>query len=191
MSKIRDIFDFIYDFYNSHKVLINTILIVLLFLVMYCTFLTRSYYEDDFFYSLKWMSKEPLGSFSDIVEFQIQHYFNWGGRTVAHFALQVLLLLGKPISSFVLTSLYFVLAYLVDISYYLLILGLLYYLNPFFNETILWVTGACNYLLTTTIILTVMFPFVKYVRNEDTGILPALAVMLSLLSGWTNENMGG
>ena len=51
---------------------------------------------DDLWYAEKLVSTEgpsgiPITSFKDIVESQIWHFYNWGGRSVTHGLLQVLL----------------------------------------------------------------------------------------------------
>ena len=50
---------------------------------------------DDIWYSEKLISNEasgiPITSFKDIIESQIWHYYNWGGRSITHGLLQILL----------------------------------------------------------------------------------------------------
>ena len=57
---------------------------------------------DDIWYSEKLISNEssgiPITSFKDIVESQIWHYNNWGGRSITHGLLQILLQMGERVA---------------------------------------------------------------------------------------------
>ncbi len=69
----------------------------------------------------------------------------------------------------------------------LLIHFAIWFLLPAFGQTILWLTGACNYLWTMTIILL----FLYLIRKDTTtpSIIKNIAILiLGIIAGWTNEN---
>ena len=53
--------------------------------------------EDDYGYSFGVNGR--LHSFIDVIEKQVQHYFTWGGRSVAHTIAQTFLLFPKILFS--------------------------------------------------------------------------------------------
>ena len=186
----------IYDFYEKNHKIINIILGVILFLVIFLSIYTTPLYDDDLVYINKWRSEIPLENLYDIYEFQIAHYFNWGGRTVAHTILQLLLLCPKFVSALLNTIILFVLAFLINkVSmdkikgiFYLFTIALLYYLNPTYKESVMWLTGSANYLYTTTIILISMIPLINIYKNKSTKFV-YLYLPIVFLAGWCNENM--
>lgn len=186
----------IYDFYEKNHRLLNILLGSLLFLVVFLSIYTTPLYDDDLVYMNKWRSDVPLKTIYDIYEFQIAHYFNWGGRTVAHTILQLLLLCPKALSALLNTIVYFVLAFLVNKMatnkpkgiMILFTIALLYYLNPTYKESVMWLTGSANYLYTTTIILLSMIPLINIYKGIENKY-PYLFMPLAFLAGWCNENM--
>ena len=67
---------------------------IFLWIYYLCNVKLGVYAQDDILYSTNLVTGEPLRNFADIVESQIWHYSNWGGRTVAHTILQILFLAG-------------------------------------------------------------------------------------------------
>ena len=186
----------LYRFYENNKRLINAIILIAMFFVIFLSVYTTPLYDDDLVYINKWRSDVPISNLKDIFEFQIQHYFNWGGRTVAHTILQLLLLCPKPLSAFLNTVAFFILAFTIDRIalekfngvIYMLTLGLLYYLNPTYKESVMWLTGSANYLYTTVLILIALYPIVNIYRNKTTKS-PYLYIPILFLAGWCNENI--
>ena len=188
------------DYCRKHENKIRTIIVFLIFLLTFLMYQYTEYSSDDFTFMNKWYSQEKIQSIQDIIYFQQQHYMVWGGRAVAHTFLQILFLIGKPLSALINAIGFILLGYLIYINaldknekkeLYLLILGMLYYLNPIFQETISWYTGCANYMWTTILILAAIYPFLSYLKNDNYcfskrqwAILP-----ISFLAGWTNENM--
>ena len=83
------------------QILANTLLLFFYFIIASKT----PYAADDFRYKLN-----PLGDelsfkiLSDIYDFQVWHYFNWGGRIVAHYLLQLFLIPSKVSLLFLINS---------------------------------------------------------------------------------------
>ena len=183
-------------FYEKNKKIINVIMLIALFFVIFLSIYATPLYDDDLVYINKWRSNVPIQNLFDIYEFQIAHYFNWGGRTIAHTILQILLLCPKFLSALLNTIMLFSLGYLINklmskqinMLIYLFTISLLYYLNPTFKESVMWLTGSANYLYTTTIIIISMIPLIKLYKNEKVR-LPYLYLLIVFLAGWCNENM--
>ena len=165
---------------------------VFLFLALYET----PYHSDDMVYMNQWESKEALTSIGDIVYFQIQHYLNWGGRTVAHTIAQLLFLMGPLFSSLLTTIVYFLTAYLIvwnvlgkaDKVIFFLVAGAMFYLNPVFDETVLWVTGTANYLYTSLLVLLAVLPVSAYFRKQTFSGKYWILLPVIFFAGWCNEN---
>lgn len=182
--------------YYQHKKIVQIIWLVIAFFLLFFALYTKEYRSDDLIYSMKWQSDEPLSSLNDIIDFQVHHYFEWGGRTVAHTIAQLLFLIGKPFSSLFITVAYFLLAFMItkiatdkfSIYLYSIVLGCLYYLNPAFEKTVLWYTGSANYMWTTLIMLVAIYPAVKIFKGKSLDVKDYLFLPLSFLAGWGNEN---
>ena len=71
----------------------------------------RVNYEIDFMMDDEWYSTllyadTPIRNLGDIVHAQIWHYFNWGGRSMAHALLQMILLTGESWADILNTDVY-------------------------------------------------------------------------------------
>ena len=67
---------------------------------------------DDYSYSLN-LSEKRISSIIDIFDYQVWHYFNWGGRTVAHTLAQIFLVFPKAVFNILNSFIYTVLIYLI------------------------------------------------------------------------------
>ena len=152
---------------------------------------------DDYSYS------NGIDSISDIFISQYNHYFNWGGRSVALFLTQFWLLAGKIYFNFANTIIYcfFIILVQFHITGKLKINPVIFiFLNIFFwysvpvwGQNFLWLTGSCVYLWTTVIILFFLLPYRKKIDNTNykIGIIPSILFLFTgILSGWSNENSG-
>ncbi len=166
---------------------------------------------DDEWYSTVLSSDAPLTSLRDIVQAQLWHYLNWGGRTVAHTIAQLIFLtLNEPLADALNTGMILLLAWMLNaitgvrkehiFAFTTLTMGFLHGLNANWKMSMYWQTGACNYLYTTVLILAFLWIYLRALQTRDdmtrgqmlpTRLLQAVAVfILGLLCGWTNENMG-
>lgn len=161
--------------------------------------------SDDFAYSFVYGENTLVASLQDIVKSQINHYYMWGGRSVVHFIAQVLLLLPPIVADLLNTLIYMGYVFLIychiigrgknSISLFILINLAIWFLQPVFGDTILWITGSANYLWGTFFILLFLLPYRYY-----NGIQPKvpkqilytiLLFLLGIIAGWTNENTAG
>lgn len=152
---------------------------------------------DDYSYSFGVDGR--IHNLFDIIERQIQHYFSWGGRSVAHTIAQIFLMFPKflfNISNAVLYTLVIYLMYFLakpmkSDDHYLLILLIhfaLWFLLPTFGQNCLWLIGSCNYLWTTALMLLMLSIYKRCSEREDSIFFILGMFLLGLLSGWTNEN---
>jgi len=131
-------------------------------------------------------------------------YYTWTGRSVAHFLAEFWLLLGKPLFNVANTIVYCVFILLLQFH----IMGslknfnplvffclniFLWYFVPMWGQDFIWLTGSCNYLWTTVIILLFLVPFRKKIDDSGYRLNPFFSLLFFLpgvLAGWTNENSG-
>lgn len=184
---------------------LNSLFWVVLFLVgLACMWLTQREVPvmmDDEWYSTVLFSERPLASLQDILQAQVWHYNNWGGRTVAHTIAQLILLyLSEPVADALNVAMIVLLAWMINavtgerrLAFVTLTVGFLHGLNANWKMSMYWQTGACNYLYTTVLILAFLWLYLRQAEMEQKKEIPGsllLAPVLGLLSGWTNENMG-
>lgn len=89
------------------------VLLIVSAVVMYLTHRNVPFMMDDEWYATKLSSEEPITNLRDIVEAQIWHYQNWGGRSMTHAILQMTLLAGEQAADILNVAVTFLLAALV------------------------------------------------------------------------------
>lgn len=156
---------------------------------------------DDLWYSTKLSSDEPITSFGDIVESQVWHYYNWGGRSITHGMLQITLLLGENITDILNIIMLFALSAMIcrmadkqRLPYLFAAMSMLIGLNANWKMSMFWQAGAANYLYITVFILLFLYCYLREVEPGETPRrLPGITlwmIPLGLVTGWSNENMG-
>lgn len=175
---------------------ITIVMFSAIFIFMFVLNFLTPLIADDFSYSFG--ADGRIKNLYDIYNKQVDHYFTWGGRTVAHTVAQIFLLFPKIIFSIANTFAYVLLIYLIyrvargkseDKPILVIAINLLlWFVLPVFGQTCLWLIGSCNYLWTTDIILIFML---KYMENKPTKrkiLSMVLMFLLGIIAGWTNEN---
>lgn len=159
---------------------------------------------DDYDFMYSWATGDFLSGVADVIRSQRVYYNIWGGRSINHANLQLMMYLGKDVFNVVNTAVYLLL--LLEIYAiarlnkpegrfdWLLLVGAhlaLFTMIPFFGFICLWMTGACNYLWGTALAL-IPILLLRSVREDGwfakNRVLGALCVPLGLIAGWTNEN---
>ena len=169
-----------------------------IFIMMLVLNLLTPLLADDYSYGLS-LDNTRLNSILDIINFQINHYLTWGGRTVAHTIAQFFLLFPKWVFSIANTFAYIALIYLIYLHakgeskehkplLLLLIHLMLWFLLPVFGQTCLWLVGSCNYLWTTVIILFLLFQYRRSNLKKDSIKRIIGIFLLGIIAAWTNEN---
>lgn len=200
------------------------LLMVIYFYMLYCNMMTPLLL-DDYAYSFIWNNDvggnlsivysdfvdfSRISSFYDILISQYNHYFSWGGRSIAHSLLQFFLWQGKSMFNY-LNSLAFVLLivsicriaigknwYKSKTSYFAWCFFFLWICTVSFGEVNLWVTGSCNYLWMSLLQVNFVyycslgyFSQLQHMRLEKNSFTKNMKwLFLGIITGWTNENMG-
>ena len=184
------------------------LLAVTIFIIAF-THKTVPYMLDDLWYSTNLKTGEPLKSISDIWESQVWHYLNWGGRSMTHGILQLTFLCGEVINN-VLNVVFTLLLSIViiitatdiadvklsitgwafDLS---IVMGMLHGLNANWMMSMYWQSGSANYLYISIFVLFFAYCYLREFSDGDVKPFSGIAVWivpLSVLAGWSNENMG-
>ena len=154
---------------------------------------------DDFSYSFGLNGK--LKSIKDVIDYQVNHWNTWGGRSVVHTIAQIFLLSPKYVFNIFNPIVYVLFTLLVykhvigkekkyDVSLYVIINALIWFSLPAFGQNMLWLIGSCNYLWGTTLVLLFLLPFRLNIDEDkkDNIFMIIGMLLLGVLAGWTNEN---
>ena len=195
---------------NQNKFIVLTAIFVLFWYFNYCFPLIW----DDYVYSYIFEagnfrgplpdSAQRVNGFKDIFISQWNHYFLWGGRTVAHVLAQFFLWQGKLFFN-VANSICFVfllleMQWIIDkgkINFdfktkdIVWLFCLFWIFSVFSMDVLTWLTVSCNYLWTLAILLFFVLCYIHILFTPDE--MPILSnkiflFALGLLAGWTNEN---
>ena len=152
---------------------------------------------DDYSYSFG-LENKRITNIIDIILKQADHYMKWGGRTVAHTIANFFLMYSKYFFNVANSLIYTLLVYLIyehsrssekeKPLFIILIHFGLYFLTPVFGQTCIWLIGSCNYLWTTTIMLSFLLMYKERANKNDRLPLIIGMFFLGIVSGWTNEN---
>lgn len=166
-----------------------------------CCYLTP-YFANDYRYLLISGTHDKVSSIADIFISQYDHYFDWGGRTVAHVIAQYLLYIGKEAQALVSAFTYCLTVYLIcyigrnskklTLKYVFIATFLLWACLRYFGEVVFNVVSSSNYLFTSCLVLIYLIPYVKGFSNRDSKSLlfSFLFFLLGIIAGWCNENTG-
>ena len=144
----------------------------IMFLLNHYTF----YAADDYSYMNSFATHKKIQTVWDIFPSMYAHAKGMNGRLVAHFFVQLFLLLPSGIFD-VVNAVIFTMLILILYRYLfwnkkrnalalVSIFGLVWYFAPAFGQTMLWLDGSCNYLWGCTFSLYYLYPFMKLAKNE-------------------------
>lgn len=187
---------------------INGLLFGAILLITFCYMLFLNIktplIADDYVYTFIFGTSSPVMSIGDIIKSQLSYYMTWGGRIVAESLTQLFVFLGKDVFNvanslcymvFILAIYFIAVGRKIRPGMLLLVTILVWFFTPIFGQTVMWITGSCNYLWCGTLILLAILPFRLY-EEQQTKVLESIGfgfVMIPLffLSGITNENTAG
>ncbi|MCI6107145.1 MAG: DUF6056 family protein [bacterium] len=184
---------------DKTKISIIVILGLIYISMLILNFITPLIMDD---YNYAFGLNGRLNSISDIFNYQIWFYLNWGGRNVAHFIAQLFLMNNKIIFNIINPIIYTLMVYLIynlikgknkhNPLYLILIHFALWFFTPVFGQSFIWLTGASNYLWTTTIILIFLNIFIHLETSSKKYNIVQIVLfgILGIIAGWTNENSG-
>ncbi len=175
------------SFYQAHKKITDMLLVIAL--AMFILNLLTVPTSDDLGYSIS-------NGFLDILHREYIQYMTWTGRTVAHLLARFFLTMPKWIFDIGNTAMFISIIWLINRhaventqsiqpERLFITAALIFLFVPVFGQTVLWQTGSCNYLWTTSIILFFLYLYRKEKMNAW------LLFFIGLVAGWTNENTGG
>ncbi len=180
----------------------SLLLLVLLFLCILAFNLLTPKLSDDFSYGCEVRSAQGI---ADLFRQEAHQYQTWNGRSVVHLLLRLSLYLPLPVFKICNSLMFVVLLLLMErnipggkrhdpVNLVLVFLGV-WFGAVDFGQTILWQTGACNYLWGSVIILGFMTLVRKtFEKGPETaaGRYRWLGYCLfGILAGWCNENTSG
>ena len=155
---------------------------------------------DDIWYGTNLATNEPLQNFMDIIEGQVWHFHNWGGRCITHGVLQLTLMSGELCADILNTLMTLLLAWMICVvakrksaGTFLMALTLLLALNANMRMSMFWQAGVVNYVYSTVWILLFVWPYLCEWREDTTSQFPLITlwmIPIGLMTGWSNENMG-
>lgn len=174
--------------------------IALLTVLLFWAHCSVPFMMDDEWYSTNLATGESLQSLADVLEGQVWHYLNWGGRSVTHGILQLTLMSGELCADILNTLMTLLLAYMIcavserkNLRCFLISLSLLFCLNANVKMSMLWQSGLVNYVYSSVWILLFLLPYLRAADKPEAQEVPLLwlwMVPLGLMTGWSNENMG-
>lgn len=159
---------------------------------------------DDYVYTFIFGTSKTVMNISDIVTSQTSYYLTWGGRIVAETLTQLFMFWEKTAFNlansicyivFILAIYFNAVGKKISATLLLLVTILVWFFIPMFGQTVMWLTGSCNYLWCGTIILLAILPF-RLFEEQQTKTLKSIwfSIVMSplfFLSGVTNENTAG
>lgn len=179
-------------------------IVAFILIIWYLNHITL-YTSDDhryFFFYESYLPIQPIKqitSFTDIIHSQINHFFLWNGRFIAHTWVQFAMQIPKEVFNCINTIFFILLTLIIkkicenilreklSISYFFIILLLLWVLLPEIGKTILWLSGSGNYLFTSLIYMSFLLTILTTTRSTLSN---CIILLLGLLTGATNENSG-
>lgn len=174
--------------------------LLLLFLLFYLFNCLAPLMSDDYNYAFSFSNGKRIASVADLFSSLVRHYQVSNGRFATHFFAQLMLWIGKPVFN-VVNSIMALLLLLglcrltSDRKHDVLLVSLwggsLIVLLPTLGQVMFWLTGACNYLWGTTLIIWTIVPFRHMVlRHNREPHWWQLALLLPgyLVMGSVSEN---
>ena len=168
-------------------------------IMLVCNLLTDKC-ADDYGYCINFATKERLTNFFELFPSMAAHSIKMNGRLIAHFFVQLFLLLPtwifKILNTLVFVLQIFLIYKISEIKNYkpLLLLGIfgsIWLFEPAFGQVNLWLDGSCNYLWAITAGLVFLYPYVNkflYDKKMNGLVSKILFVAFGFVAGAFLEN---
>lgn len=186
--------------------LLGILMMICMFVLIFTLNCITHYTSDDYAYRFIFKSHLPTadsekidGVFS-IIKSQISHYELWNGRFVAHSIVQFFMQYNKIIFNFFNSLIFILLGFIIysilkkvaninnKLETFIFIFSLLWLFTPEFGKSVLWLSGAGNYLWTSIIYSSFLL---FNLRTQKSNLVTyIIAIFLGFISGATNENSG-
>ena len=188
---------------NIKLYIITAVSVAILLIIQFIAHRITPFMRDDLWYATNLVTGEKVTSLGDIIESQIWHYFNWGGRSINHALLQAVLASGEAAADVLNILATIILGFVIfrasrakNPLMYLLCEALIVAFNASLFFSMLWESGSVNYLYSTSWILLYVMVILKEMYYEGAEVLKAKKaeyfwiIPLALIAGWSTENMG-
>lgn len=160
---------------KSNKIILvmSGILTVVFITVVYMTNRVVPFMMDDLWYSTLLFEETPVSSLADVIRSQVWHYNNWGGRSMTHGILQLILMAGENAADILnvgVTLLLMAAVCLVAdhrrLPAFVAAGGMVLGLNADWRMSMFWQSGAANYLYITVFILLFLFCYLRELPED-------------------------
>ena len=151
---------------------------------------------DDYSYSFSFVERdERITSIAQIIPSMGVHYNLLNGRVFTHGAVQIMLMLPPWVFDIMNSIMFCLLCYLIyryawrlqhkthNAIIFLIIFSFLCLFVPSFGEVFLWLSGSCNYLWSTTLLLLYLQPVNNNFSNKHTKVFWMLYILLGFCMG--------
>ena len=175
------------------------IAVALLLILQFFLHRMTPFIKDDLWYATNLTTGEAISNPMDIINSQIWHYFNWGGRIINHGLLQAVIAtgeLGADIINTLVTLLLGLIICLLSESkrpvMFLLAESAIVAFNASIHFSMFWESGSVNYLYSTCWILIFIFVIIRELKTNVSKLkaIEFWILPLALIAGWSTENMG-
>lgn len=189
----------IFDRVNRSRVTVAAVCLGI-FLVMLVCNLWTDLVADDYRYFFSYADESRIESVADIFPSMAAHRHIMNGRVIAHFLVQLFLLLPPIVFKLINSLVFLALIWLIysiarqggvhNALGLLTIFGCVWVLQPEFGQVFLWLTGAINYLWCAVLCLAFMLPYLDKLLHdrEPTKPVRVLFIIFSALVGAYSEN---
>jgi len=185
--------------YSKKTYILCALGLIVLLALQFVLHRSTPFIKDDLWYATNLVTGEKCSSFADIIQSQIWHYFNWGGRVINHALLQAVILTGEfgadilnIVATVILGAMICLVAGNKNPILFLLSEAMIVSFNASIHFSMYWQSGSVNYLYSTSWILLYVF-FIINAMKEDTKKIKGIEIFiipLGLAAGWSTENMG-
>ena len=188
--------------FHKKKIIFYIVVIISFLAILIYNFLTPLM-SDDLLFNL-YHSTENY-TLSDLIKLEYENYLTWNGRIIPQFIMHCCLLIPKWLFNILNSACFVLLTFLIywnirgknqyDFVILALINLMIWQFGVSFDQTILWLSGACNYLWGAVIILGFVTYFRYKVEHIDAikhGKLLGIGLFIfGITAGWCNENTSG
>lgn len=186
--------------YSNERKACFIILVLISFIAIYIYNILTPLMSDDLLFD-----RSLYQSLGDIFREEYKQYLNWNGRSVLQIILKIFSILPLGVFQFCNSVCFVMLGLLVywnvnprkkyDCFLYVLIQLCIWNFCVDFSQTMLWLSGACNYLWGITIILGFITLYKYFLKNnqniKNRTLVTILMFVPGVLAGWGNENTSG
>lgn len=191
---------------NSSKITVMAFLFVM-FLGMFYLNSRTPLTCDDFCYAFSWDTGERITSVGQIFGSMLAHRLSMNGRLVAHFMVQMFIMLPKVIFNVLNSAMFVALIYLIYSAKFILdapgskrhdnaliivmVFCAIWLLNPAFGQVYFWLDGSINYLWGEVFALLWLIPQFKCYNDRSKKLSVPFQVfylIASLFMGAYSEN---